>query len=196
MKSLMDSLSVVKDPRKKLGVRFSLSDVLFMTVVGIMSGYSGYRELGRFMKNNADYFVKHLGLHHGVPCYVTIRTILQEVDFDSLDFVFQNWASQYATVDTGDVKQYKEQFGIDGKAIGSTIKNGNDSYQEFISLISVFAVKRGVVVGASKIDNHKKSEIPCVQELIQSLGLEGVLFSMDALHCQKKNSEMYHPIKE
>ena len=36
-----------------------------------------------------------------------------------------------------------------------------------------------------KIENKKESEIPVVRKLIKLLDLEGVTFTMDALHCQK-----------
>ena len=33
---------------------------------------------------------------------------------------------------------------------------------------------------------EKSNEIPAAQALIESLGLQGRVFTMDALHCQKK----------
>jgi predicted transposase YbfD/YdcC len=53
-------------------------------------------------------------------------------------------------------------------------------------LVSVFSVQRGIVLGCKKIENKKESEIPKVQELIKALDIEGEIFTLDALHCQKK----------
>ena len=36
------------------------------------------------------------------------------------------------------------------------------------------------------MENKKQSEIIAVQDLIQLLDLSGVVFTIDALHCQKK----------
>lgn len=184
---LIEMLSLVKDPRDKSGQRFTLPQVLLMTILGVMSGNYGYRELGRFVKNHSRYFIRYFELSsYGVPSFVTIRNILQLVDFESFNSSFNLWAQNYVEITSDDLQSHKEQLGIDGKSINSTLKNSNDSYQNFISLISVFAVKRGLVLGTSKIENAKESEIPAVRELIKSLGLKGVLFSLDALHCQKK----------
>jgi predicted transposase YbfD/YdcC len=35
--------------------------------------------------------------------------------------------------------------------------------------------------------NKEQSEITTVQELLELLDLKGVVFTFDALHCQKKN---------
>ena len=36
------------------------------------------------------------------------------------------------------------------------------------------------------MENKKQSEIVAVQDLLELLNLKGVVFTMDALHCQKK----------
>jgi predicted transposase YbfD/YdcC len=55
-----------------------------------------------------------------------------------------------------------------------------------VSIVSVFASKRGLVVGMQKFENKKESEIGIVQELIAALDLTDVVFTFDSLHCQKK----------
>lgn len=173
--TLLEMLSLASDKRSRHGQRHELSDVLMMCIMGIMSGYYGYRELGRFVKNHAREFQQTFRLLHKVPTHVTIRSILQQIDFDSFNQEFNLWAQQY-------VPMCKK----DGKAIASTISNYNTSYQNFVSLVSIFSVQRGIVLRTEKIENQKESEIPVVQELIKALDVKGEVFTIDALHCQKK----------
>ncbi|MBD2509239.1 hypothetical protein H6G91_18405 [Nostoc muscorum FACHB-395] len=79
-----------------------------------------------------------------------------------------------------------EWCAMDGKSIKGTVKDYNSSQQNFVSIVSVFACKRGLVVGMKKFENHDKSEIQVVQDLITAMDLQGVVFSFDSLHCQKK----------
>jgi hypothetical protein len=58
--------------------------------------------------------------------------------------------------------------------------------QNFVSIVSVFTSKRGLVLGMDKFDNKKESEIAIVQNLITTLDIKGAVFSFDSLHCQKK----------
>lgn len=48
-------------------------------------------------------------------------------------------------------------------------------YQNFVSIVSVFAEKRGLVLGLTKLENKKGSEISTVQNLIAVLNIEGVV---------------------
>lgn len=178
--TLQEMLSYATDSRSRFGLRHELSNVLLMCTMGIMSGYYGYRELGRFMETHASEFQQIFRLLHKVPTYVTIRAILQQVNFDSLNAAFNDWAGQYVSMCKGNT------FAIDGKSIGSTITSYDNSYQNFVSLISVFAVQRGIVLRTGKIENKKASEIPTVRELIVALDVKGEVFTIDALHCQKK----------
>jgi hypothetical protein len=75
---------------------------------------------------------------------------------------------------------------VDGKAIGSTVSDAQESYQNFISLVSFFVKERGQVLAVGRLENKKSSEIHLVQEMIKLFDLKDVIFTMDALHCQKK----------
>jgi hypothetical protein len=74
----------------------------------------------------------------------------------------------------------------DGKSIKGTLQNYNSSSQNFVSIVSVFASKRGLVFGMEKLENKQESEIQVVQHLIDALNIKGAVFSFDSLHCQKK----------
>jgi len=178
--TLIDMLSKVEDKRSSHGLRYKFTDFLLMCIMAMMSGYSSYRGIGRYLKNNEKDIRKIFGSYHGVPCYVQISTVLQNIDFDNFSSLFNQWAKQYVNMCKGDTKA------IDGKAIGCTTSNSNDSRQNFVSLISVFSSQRGIVLHCGKIENKKESEIPKVIELITALDIEGEIFTLDALHCQKK----------
>jgi hypothetical protein len=178
--TLPEMLSTVEDPRSGHGLRHPLSDVLLMCIMAMMSGYQGYREIGRFLKRNQKEFQQSLRLLHKVPSYVTVRCILQSIDFDKFSCAFNQWALQYVPMCKGDTKS------VDGKAIAGTTSDCHGAYQNFVSLVSVFASQRGIVLSCHKIENRKESEIPAVQQLIIALDVKGEVFTLDALHCQKK----------
>ena len=54
-----------------------------------------------------------------------------------------------------------------------------------VHLVSIFSVFDKMVIDSAKVA-EKSNEIPCVQKMIQDSDLEGVIFTLDALHCQKK----------
>ncbi|MEH2464987.1 MAG: ISAs1 family transposase [Nostoc sp.] len=178
---LIEQLRQVEDFRVKDGQRHQLWMVLLFVIMGTMSGYVGYRAWGDFVKRHRRVLIDKFRIEkHGVPSYSTIRRILIGVDFEKLAKIFNQWAQNYVHVDTS------EWFGIDGKSIKGTVQDYKSEYQNFVNIVSVFTEKRGLVLSMSKLENKLCSEISTVQNLIALLDIEGVVFSLDALHCQKK----------
>ncbi|MCC6972235.1 MAG: ISAs1 family transposase [Phycisphaerales bacterium] len=181
--NLIEQLNQIKDFRRKQGQRFSLTTVLLIVIMGIMSGRYGYRELYSYAKANQRGLVKYLKIKSKrIPSHVTIREVIMNVDFVALNNAFSQWASAYVSIEKD------EWISIDGKSIRSTVENYDNSYQNFVSLVSVFTQKRGQVIKASAFDNKRTSEIAVVQQLLEVLALKDVTITMDALHC-KKNSK-------
>lgn len=56
-------------------------------------------------------------------------------------------------------------------------------------MVSMFAHKVGIVLRSNNYENKKKSEIHSVQELISHLEHKGMVLTLDALHCPKKQSK-------
>lgn len=78
-----------------------------------------------------------------------------------------------------------EQIATDGKGIKASVMDYDKSYQDFISVVSAFSVQQGVVIALQAMRNGKTSEIATVQTLLGQLDLEGMCFSLGALHTQK-----------
>jgi hypothetical protein len=77
------------------------------------------------------------------------------------------------------------QIAIDGKTLRGSLDRFAD--QAAVQWISAFATDAKVVLGHVELSGGDKGgEIAAAQELIQTLGLTGKLFTFDALHCQKK----------
>lgn len=75
---------------------------------------------------------------------------------------------------------------MDGKSLASTLVHHKDAQQNFVNVVSVFQLRQGLVVGQQVYKNGNESEIGVVQSLIEQLQLTGIVFSLDALHLQKK----------
>jgi hypothetical protein len=110
---------------------------------------------------------------------VSIRTFILSTDFVSIQTAFHKWTHSYVPIKTG------EWIAIDGKSIRSTVNNYSDSYQNFVSLVSLFCRKREQVLHVERLENKKDYEGQIVEDLFEILDLKDVIFTMDALHCKK-----------
>ena len=114
------------------------------------------------------------------PSDTTFRRIFQQLDFEKLTEKFNQWAVGEFEPQTG------EWLAIDAKSIKGTVQGYSQSYQNFVSVVSVYSHQRGIVVALKQFENKRDSEIKVVQSLLGTLGLEDVVFTLDALHAQKK----------
>jgi hypothetical protein len=96
--------------------------------------------------------------------------------------LFNTWAAMTVEPSPG------ERLAIDGKSIRCTVSDYNESYQNFISMVSVYSHQRGMVLRTQTISNKLDSEIAIVEKLVQEFCACEVVFTLDALHCQKKLS--------
>jgi hypothetical protein len=183
-KNLYDLLSELNDHRRAQGRMHELRLVIVLVIMATMSGFHGLRAIGDFIKKNQKELTEIFKPRNSkLPSYLTAGRVLQNVDFDELTEIFHKWTIGYVEIDKG------EWISIDGKAISGTVSSYRDKRQNFINLVSAFSSKKKQILRIGKINNNKESEIPKVRELIKMLDLKGVIYTMDALHCQKKTVE-------
>lgn len=179
--TLFSLLGQLSDHRRKQGTRHPLQIVLIIAIMAIMSGAKGPTGMGEFGRNNKRNLSKILKVpQKRIPAKSTFERTIKGLDFEEFSEIFSTWSSQSMSISKG------EWFSLDGKSIRGTVTHSNDNMQNFLSLISVFSSKKKQVLSAKKISSKKESEIPTVRELIKALDLEGMVFTIDALHCQKK----------
>lgn len=182
-KSIIDYLKEVPDPREAQGSRDDLWQILLIIIMGIMSGHKDYRPLERFVERHRRSLIKLLALKHGtVPSYSTLRRMMIDVGYAALNSAFNNWAQEQP-------RPRGAAIAGDGKSLRNTVSNGDNDKQNFISMVSLFSQEQGVVIATAIMENKKESEICVIQQLLSQLNLENHVFTMDALHCQKKTVE-------
>lgn len=179
-KTLNQLLCQIKDKRRKQGVRHSQADILLTVVIGTMSGYHGYRGMEDFCWRYSKELKIALGNpKHGIASYSSIRRVLMEIDFNIMSHKFYQWVRGKIQI------KRNEWVQIDGKSINGTIEEYCTKYQNFMSLVSLFMNRTGLVLQSVHMENRFQSEITVVQQLIANLELKNMIITMDALHCKK-----------
>lgn len=183
--SLIEKLKKVKDFRSGRGKRHQLHQVLIILILGIMLGNVTYKQLDFFAKANAKSLTKGLKLAKTkLPSYGTIRRIIRGVDWKEIQEVFREWVEE--------IYPYKEEqdwLAIDGKSLRSTLKNSQDEAQNFVTIVSLYSQKTGLVLDVEKFETKKSSEIAVAQEMVRKYPDSKKVFTLDALHCNQKLTE-------
>lgn len=184
MKSMYSCLQKVKDHRRSQGKRTPMAAFLEMIVLAGMSGHFGFRPISRFITNNKDFFEARYNLAHGTPSYTTLRNFTKGLNYRDLCDALNSWSSQFL--------DKEDWLAIDGKCMNSTVVNKHDSKQNYKSMVSLFCNKKGLVINSISIENKNKQENEgnAARDLIDQCELKGITFTMDALHCQKKQQKL------
>jgi hypothetical protein len=167
----------LSDRRRGQGQRHRLEHVLLIVIMAILSGYQGLRGFARFAKSNEDELSEVLKLKHGVPCFFTIRSVLTNLNEEVLAQKFTAWLKNYHA---------EEDFlSCDGKAVTGTSVGGKGHSQNFVSVVSAFGHRSGLVLGMNAFENGKSGEAEALRQLVARLGMTEKVFTLDALHTQK-----------
>ena len=178
--NLIQSLQEIRDFRASQGKRYPLWLILLLVIMGTISGCKGYQALEDFGVRHYGAVSEKLGLTvTRLPSDTTFRRILQKLDFQALAQQFEQWANSTFDTEPG------EWIAIDGKSIKGTVTEPGTAYQNFIGLVSVYSSRQGVVLASQQFESKKSGELKVVQTMLEALHLKEVVFSMDALHCQK-----------
>jgi hypothetical protein len=76
----------------------------------------------------------------------------------------------------------KPMIALDGKTLRGSFDHIND--RKAAQTLTAFASSSAILLAHTPID-EKSNEIPAAQQMIGELGLTGVIFTADAMHCQK-----------
>lgn len=174
---LLSHLDTIVDPRRREGRRFELSYLLLFTLLAIISGANSYRSITRFMHVRLDWFKSLTGIAWPVaPSHTGLRKCLLKLDGKAIEAALRQHANDNAEA---------THIAIDGKALRGSLDRFAD--KAAVHWTSAFAAHEKIVLGHVELsDGDKGGEIGAAQELIETLGLSGKLFTLDALHCQKK----------
>lgn len=182
--NLIAYLKHVPDYRKGKGKRHALWLVMMLVLLGTLCGYRGYRPLADFSQHHWQSLCELLEIPSDtrIPSYSTFRRVLQRIDFEPILGLFNRWSRLFIP--------WSEQTWVaaDGKSIKSTLTHYSESYQNFVTTVSAFTHHSGVVLHLQVMDNKQTSEIEVVRQLIAALAGQPAVFTLDALHCQKKQS--------
>jgi hypothetical protein len=177
---LVTALGDVPDPRRAQGKRYPLPYLLLFTVLALMSGARSYRGIITFLEERRELLNQHFGVAlKRAPVVNTLRTVLQSLDAEALERAFRHHARDLLSLVEADGRPV---IALDGKTLRGSFDHIND--KKAAQTLTAFASSSAILLAHTPID-EKSNEIPAAQQMIGELGLTGVIFTADAMHCQK-----------
>lgn len=180
---LLEILKTIPDHRRAQGRQYDLGTLLLLSVLALLSGAKGYKDICTYINCRFTALKNIFGLKwRQAPKRTMVNDTLRAIKDTDLENGFRDYANKLneALKANADISG----FALDGKSLRGSYDNikGN----KMLHLLTAFCVEKQLILGHISV-GEKTNEIPCAQELIKQLGLpNGSIYTLDAMHCQKK----------
>lgn len=176
-------ITTMQDSRRLQGQRYSFESMMWMIFLSVACAYESPRKMATFCRSYEAIFKRYFGLKHGTPSYVTFHTFLNNLDSLSFSTSFNTMMLSCSSLEKGD------WVSGDGQTLASTVTSCHTSEQNYVSVVSLFCQKTGLSILLQDYLNKSKSASEgkvALGLILDNLLNKGLMFTLDALHCQKK----------
>ena len=178
--TLLAALETIEDPRRPQGRRYSMSHLLLFSVLAVLAGATSYQSIVTFMAVHRERLNAAFGARlRRAPAVNTLRHLFVTLDPDALEAAFRRHARQLDDAHAADGRRI---VALDGKTLRGSFDHLHDRTTAHV--LSAFASDAALILAHREVPAAPE-EIGGVQALMAELGVRGVLFTADALHCQK-----------
>ena len=182
---LLAALEDIRDPRRGQGKRYTLPHMLLFAVLAVLAGAASYQSIITFISLHRERLNQIFGARfRRAPALNTLRNLILALDPADLEAAFRRHARGLYD---GAAGQGLRMIALDGKTLRRSFDHLHD--QTAAHVLSAFATDAALTLAHHEV-HAAPDEVAAAQMLISELGLNGVLFTADALHCQKEPSRV------
>jgi predicted transposase YbfD/YdcC len=164
----------LKDPRVVGRRKHLLSDLIVITICGVICGCNDWQQIATFAHSRYDWLKKFLRLPNGVPSHDTFERVFDRIDPAAFQARFRDW-----------MQALHEALGLSQIAIdGKTLRGSGTAGRQTLHLVSAWATANCLSLGQVAVA-EKSNEITAIPRLLELLDVNGALVSIDAMGCQK-----------
>lgn len=168
---------IIKDYRQESKVEHKLSDIILLTICGVLSGHDGWDGIIDFGHARSDFLKRYGHFEAGIPSADTLSRVMGMINPVALQRSFIAWMKDCHTLTDGEV------IAIDGKTLRGSYDRSKG--KGTIHMVNAFATANRMSIGQLKVDS-KSNEITAIPKLLDLLDVKGCLITIDAMGCQKK----------
>lgn len=179
--SLHEYFERFPDHRVSRGKKHLLSDIIILSILGVICGAESWDSIESFGKTKIDFLRTFLKLPNGIPSHDTINRVFSSLNPKLFEKMFVEWVQ-----DIKDESIKREVISIDGKCIRGS-KDGFHGHSP-IHMVSAWACENELVLGQLKVD-EKSNEITAIPKLLELLDIGGSIISIDAMGTQREIAE-------
>lgn len=173
---IYEHFKAIPDPRIERGRKHLLEDIIFITIVSILSGADDWNEIEMFGKLKIDWFRKYSPLPNGIPSHDTFNRVFSLLDP-------KKYTQLAMELFSSNILEGLDLISIDGKTVRRSLDKNNNKFP--IHIVSAWSSRNSISLGQVKVD-EKSNEITAIPDLLSLINVTNSVVSIDAIGCQKK----------
>jgi predicted transposase YbfD/YdcC len=177
---LLAQVNQVPDPRVRRKPRHLLTDILVISICGVLSGCDGCVEIAEYGRRKAEFLGTILELPHGIPSHDTFNRVLALLKPEALQKCLLGWLRSVR--DEAEDSREERHIALDGKSLRRTFDRA--AGQSMLHLVSAWSTANGITLGQVAVD-EKSNEITAIPRLLAIVDIRGATVTMDAMGNQK-----------
>jgi predicted transposase YbfD/YdcC len=190
VRGIVEHFSKLPDPRSDVNRLHLLTDVIVISVCGVLAGADGPDGIALWARTHEAWLRKYLALPHGIPSHDTVGRVLQVLNPTAFQQCFAAWLESLqenaALKETVKNDEEQRHVAIDGKTLRRSHHRRGGLGP--LHLVSAWATRHGISLGQVATE-EKSNEITAIPQLLEQLNLEKAVVTIDALGCQKDIAE-------
>jgi DDE family transposase len=176
---LLAALEPIPDPRRAQGKRYPLPHLLLFSVLAVLAGATCYRGIITFLSVHRDRLNRVFGTRlRRAPAVNTLRALVLALDPAEVEAACRRHTQHLDRAHADGPRA----VALDGKTRRRRFDRLHD--RAAAPVLGAFAADAALIRGHQEVPDAP-GEVQAAQAMIRDLGLQGVIFTADALHCQK-----------
>lgn len=167
----------LKDPRRH-NVRHVFTDLLSIAILAVLCKSDDWIEVVEWAKAQRAWLKTFLALPNGIPSADTFRRVFARIDPAGFERCFSAWTATLAGTLAGKL------VSLDGKTLRHSFEHAWAKHQA-LHVVSAWCSDNELVLGQIATD-AKSNEITAIPALLDLLGIQGAIISIDAMGCQRE----------
>ena len=180
MASLIDFFGEIADPRSGNAQRHALLDILAIALVASVCGAESCVDFAEFAEDRETLLREFLSLKNGLPSHDTFSRVFRLLDPEAFARAFAAFLDDLGADGVG-------VLAIDGKTLRRSFDRA--AGRSALHLVTAFGAGARVAIGQAAVAEGT-NEIVAARALLETLALDGLLVTGDALHTQSETAQL------
>ena len=181
---LIEVFAMLPDVRKPRGKRHPLGAIVALACCAMVCGARSSRASAEWGRNYGTRLAQALGFTHATPWAATLHTICRPGDREAFATSLGAWADSVVGSLPAAPEPPEPAVALDGETLRGSQTQGAPGPP----LVSALAHQGGVTLTQCAVDD-KTNAITAVEPILEHLGLEGRIATMDARLTQRRGAQ-------